>query len=135
VVGSAFVRSRDVVAIARPYMRQLMEESGETVKLATRERGRGGVPGTSGVPRNDAREPPPWRAKMHCSGVGKAILAWLPAARIKEILHCHGMPPATERTLTSPNGLRDELKRVRERGFAIDDEEHAVGCAAWPPRS
>jgi IclR family transcriptional regulator, acetate operon repressor len=135
VVGSTFVRSRDVVAIARPYMRRLMEESGETVNLAIENEGEAvylSQVECHAMMRAIAR--PGGRAKMHCSGVGKAILAWLPEARVKQILQRHGMPPATERTLTSPSRLRRDLESVRERGFAIDDEEHAVGlrCVAAP---
>ena len=133
VVGSTFVRSRDVVAIARPYMRRLMEDSGETVNLAIENEGEAvylSQVECHAMMRAIAR--PGGRAKMHCSGVGKAILAWLPEPRVKRILQRHGMPPATERTLTSPSRLRRDLESVRERGFAIDDEEHAVGlrCVA-----
>jgi IclR family acetate operon transcriptional repressor len=77
---------------------------------------------------------PGGRVAMHCSGVGKALLAWLPEREIGRILERHGLPRITEKTLVTPKALRADLERAQERGFAIDDEEHAVGlrCVAAP---
>lgn len=133
VVGQAFRRSRDVVGLARPYMRQLMEESGETANLYIEEGGEAVCMAQvecRQVMRAIAR--PGGRVKLHCSGAGKAMLANLAATEVARILQQHGLPRATERTLDTPRKLRDDLALVRERGFALDDEENAVGlrCVA-----
>jgi IclR family acetate operon transcriptional repressor len=132
-VGSAFVRARDVVAIARPFMRELMELSQETVNLAVLDQGEP-VYLTQVECRQMIRAHalPGARAPVHCSGVGKALLATLPEARVAAIAQRRGLPRYTEKTLTTLPALNAELARVRERGWAADDEEHSLGmrCVA-----
>lgn len=133
VVGQAFRRSRNVVTLARPFMRQVMEESGETVNLYIEEGGEAVCMAQvecRQLMRAIAR--PGGRVKLHCSGAGKAMLAHLPATEVARVLQAHGLPRATERTLDTPRKLRADLERVRERGYAVDDEEHALGlrCVA-----
>jgi IclR family acetate operon transcriptional repressor len=133
VVGSAFARTRNLLARARPYLRRLMEESGETANLYVEEGGEAvclGQVECRQVMRAIAR--PGGRVKLHGSGVGKAILAHLDDAELTRILQQHGMPRTTDRTLDTPRRLREDLMRVRARGWALDDEENAVGlrCVA-----
>src|SRR3546814_5876807 len=72
------------------------------------------------------------RAPMHASAVGKAMLAEIEDAVLTEVLHQKGMPRFTEKTIVDPAALRCELARIRERDWAVDDEEHTVGmrCVA-----
>jgi IclR family acetate operon transcriptional repressor len=133
VVGQAFRRSRDVIALARPQMRQLMEATGETANLYIVEGGEAVCMAqveSRQMMRAIAR--PGGRVKLHCSGAGKAMLAHLPADEVAKILQAHGLPRTTERTLDTPQRLRADLEKVRALGYAIDDEEHAVGlrCVA-----
>lgn len=135
IVGNAFARTRDVTMMARPYLRRLMEESGETANLYIAEEGEVicmAQVETRQMMRAIAR--PGGRAKMHCSGAGKAILAWLPEREVGRILERHGLAAFTERTLTTPKSLRAALAEIRARGHAVDDEEHEVGlrCVAAP---
>ena len=135
VVGQAFRRSRDVATTARPHMRHLMEESGETVNLYIEEGGEAVC-----MAQVECRQMmraisrPGGRVKLHCSGAGKAMLAFMPASEVARILRTHGLPRASKKTLDTPKKLKADLERVRERGFAVDDEEHAVGlrCVAAP---
>jgi IclR family acetate operon transcriptional repressor len=66
------------------------------------------------------------RLPMHSTSLGKAILAHLPVARVDEIL-VEPMRARTARTITSSRELAVELDRIRQQGFAIDDEENEVG--------
>lgn len=132
-VGNAFARNRDVVAIARPYLRRLMEESGETANLYLAIDGEAicmAQVECRQMMRAIAR--PGGRVLMHCSGVGKAILAHVPETELGATLRRHGLPRLTERTLDTPKKLRQHLELVRARGWSLDDEEHAVGmrCVA-----
>jgi IclR family acetate operon transcriptional repressor len=72
------------------------------------------------------------RAKPHTTAVGKAILATKPEAEVRELLRRIGMPRCTEQTLTTPKLLFADLKRVHERGYALDDGEQELGmrCVA-----
>jgi IclR family transcriptional regulator, acetate operon repressor len=135
IVGNAFARTRDVTMMARPYLRRLMEESGETVNLYVAEEGEAicmAQVESRRMMRAIAR--PGGRVKMHCSGAGKAIMAFLPERELGRTLECHGLPRFTEKTLTTPKALRAALEQVRARGFAVDDEEHEVGlrCVGAP---
>jgi IclR family acetate operon transcriptional repressor len=71
---------------------------------------------------------------LHCSAVGKAIFSAASDKALAKILHRRGMPRLTVKTITSPASLRAALQEVRTLGYALDDEEHAVGlrCIAAP---
>jgi IclR family acetate operon transcriptional repressor len=132
-VGNAFLRNRRIVSLGRPVMRRLMEDVGETVNLAVEDKDE-----LVYVTQFESHAPmraffrPGRRAPMHASAVGKAMLAERDEATLIDYLHKKGMPRFTEKTIVDPATLRRELARVRERGWAVDDEEHTVGmrCVA-----
>lgn len=74
--------------------------------------------------------------EAYCSGIGKVLLAHLPAAEREAYLAGGPFVALTERTIVEPARLREELDAVRRQGFAIDDEEIAAGlrCMAVPLR-
>jgi IclR family acetate operon transcriptional repressor len=124
---------RELTGVARPIMRQLMERSGETVNLAVEESGEAVY-----VAQIECRKTiraiarPGGRAAMHCSAVGKALLASMPGEEFRRIVALRGLALATPKTITTLAGLRAELRAIRARGFAIDDEENGIGlrCVA-----
>lgn len=132
-VGNAFLRNRRIVTLGRPVMRRLMEDVGETVNLAVQDQNE-----LVYVTQFESHAPmraffrPGRRAPMHASAVGKAMLAEMDDAVLTEVLHQKGMPRFTAKTIVDPAELRRELQRIRERGWAVDDEEHTVGmrCVA-----
>ncbi|HUF45763.1 MAG TPA: IclR family transcriptional regulator C-terminal domain-containing protein [Aestuariivirgaceae bacterium] len=132
-VGSAFVRSRDLVTIARPYMRRLMEQSGETVNLAIADRGE--VIYIAQVETQKmmrAIAGPGGRAAMHCSGVGKALLAAADPVTADKLMAGMELHRETAHTLIALQDLQRELDRIRAQGYAVDNEENGVGlrCVA-----
>ena len=72
------------------------------------------------------------RVELHCTGVGKALLAGLEPDRVAGLLAGAGMPRHTPHTLTTHDALAAELERVRARGYALDEQEQEVGvrCVA-----
>jgi len=77
------------------------------------------------------------RLSLHSSGLGKALLAWLPAETIDDLLpEGEQLPRYTESTITSKIALKNELAQIRQRGWAYDDEEDSPGvrCIAAPVR-
>lgn len=74
------------------------------------------------------------REPLHCSGLGKAILSELSDERVEAIVEEHGLPAFTDHTITSRDALFEELERVRDRGYAIDEQEAKPGirCVAAP---
>src|SRR5271157_614815 len=135
VVGCTFTKTRSLANVARPHMRHLMEDGGETVNLAVEDEGEAvylSQVECRQMMRAFAR--PGARVPLHCSAVGKAILSATSDKKLSKILHQRGMPRLTVKTITSPSALRADLERVRATGYAIDDEEHAIGlrCVAAP---
>jgi IclR family acetate operon transcriptional repressor len=74
------------------------------------------------------------RIPLYCTSIGKCILAWLEPAVAEAILDRTPLAPRTPNTLTTRALLKDELARIREQGFAIDNEENEanVRCAGVP---
>ena len=72
------------------------------------------------------------RAGVHCTAIGKAMLATLPAEQAAEILRRSGLPAQTQHTITSKRAMDKELERIRLQGYAIDNEEQEIGvrCVA-----
>ncbi len=74
------------------------------------------------------------RAPVHCTGLGKAMLAFLPQSEQEVILCSRELRRYTPRTLTDREALTRELASIRERGYAMDLEEHEedICCVAAP---
>ena len=121
---------------ARPFVDALTRQGGQAVHLAVFDGRRAIV-----IHRADASADKPAsptmieQAPVHCTSVGMAILAHQPEPVIKHIIDT-GLQRFTENTVTDPAALRRELKRIRERGYAIDDGEHQPGvrCVGAPIR-
>ena len=74
------------------------------------------------------------RVPIHCTAIGKLLLAGMPRRRQDRIIRQVPLKAHTGATITDPAALRRELDRIREQGFAIDNEEFLAGvvCAAVP---
>ena len=133
VAGSAFLKTRSLAGVARPHMRALMELTEETVNLAVEDQLEAvylSQVECRQMMRAFAR--PGGRVPLHCSSVGKALLSAIPDNQLGAILHRRGLPRVTVKTLHTTASLRADLAETRQRGYAVDDEEHAVGlrCVA-----
>ena len=128
MAGNAFLKTRDLVGVARPHMRALMEDSEETVNLAVEVQSAAvylAQVECRQMMRSFAR--PGGRVPLHCSSVGKALLSTMPDGHLSKVLHRQGLPRVTVKTINTAAALREDLARSRDRGYAVDDEEHAVG--------
>nr|WP_279233466.1 IclR family transcriptional regulator [Desulfofundulus thermobenzoicus] len=74
------------------------------------------------------------RLPAHCTGVGKAILAYLPEEKVRAIVRKRGLSRFTANTITTWEELNVELARIREEGVSYDREEIEEGlrCVAAP---
>ncbi len=77
------------------------------------------------------------RIPMHCSAVGKVLLAHLKETEANSIIETEGLLPRTGRTINDKSKLRENLKSIRVQGYGIDDEENEEGirCVAAPIRN
>ncbi len=71
---------------------------------------------------------------MHCTALGKAVLAFFPPPRTRAILARQGMPRYTPRTIVTASAMEREFARIRRQGYAIDDVEFEDGvrCVGAP---
>jgi IclR family acetate operon transcriptional repressor len=67
------------------------------------------------------------RNAVHCSAVGKVMLAHLPEREVDQILEQRGLPRHTSKTIVTMAGLKADLKTTLKRGYAIDNEEAEEG--------
>jgi DNA-binding IclR family transcriptional regulator len=120
--------------VGMPILEALNQATNETVHLVMMDRGE-----VVTIDRIEAEHPVALRTYIgarrpaYCSAAGKAMLAYLPAAQVDQIL-AQGMPPRTAKTITDPLRFKAELWEVTQRGYALDDEENLEGvrCAAAP---
>ena len=70
------------------------------------------------------------RIYLHSTAAGKIILANLPEERINEIIDEHGLPPATDNTITDSNNLKSRVSEIQKRGYAFNREEAIEGLHA-----
>ena len=127
-IGSAFLRRRNLVDRARAIMQDLMETTGETANLGVAEDDC--VVFVSQVETHQAIRAffrPGTRSPFHASGIGKAILAYLPAERVGAIVRKAGLDSYTPHTLADPLSLNRDLREIKARGWSIDDEERYPG--------
>ncbi|MEL6623421.1 MAG: IclR family transcriptional regulator [Pseudomonadota bacterium] len=134
-IGNAFLRHRKLVDIGRSIMRALMEQSGESINLAIEDTGEAVY--VSQVESHQsvrAFHRAGSRGPMHALAVGKALLSAMSDADVRRVLEQHGMETFSDRTIRDPKRLFDEVKTIRSRGWATNNEEHEAGmCAVAAP--
>ncbi|HTU02493.1 MAG TPA: IclR family transcriptional regulator [Candidatus Sulfotelmatobacter sp.] len=134
-LGREVLSGLDIRSAALPLLRQLVERTELTAHLAVLDHGEAVY-----VERVDAPgfiKMDTWvgrRMCVHSTGVGKALIATLSRSEIEALAHEHPLTRRTPNTITSLHRLLLELDRVRERGYAVDDEENNRGarCVAAP---
>lgn len=135
VIGARFLHRTSLVERARPILRKLMEDTGETANLGI-EKDRS-VLFVSQVETNAtirAFFPPGTLSAMHASGIGKALMAHMDDSRLDRTLAGQGLEAFTEFTITDGTALRANLQQIKAQGYAIDGEEKNLGmrCIASP---
>jgi IclR family acetate operon transcriptional repressor len=129
------IASRALGTWARPHLSRLVDAIGETANLAMLDGDR--VVYVAQVPSRHSMRmftEVGRRVHLHCTGVGKVLLAGLPDDDVRQVLARAGMPARTPRTLTDPDVLLAELHLTVVQGYAIDDGEQEAGvrCIAVP---
>jgi IclR family transcriptional regulator, acetate operon repressor len=135
-LGMALARLGDVVVsqialrdVALPVLGDLARESGLTSRVAVLEEPYAVVIARIDAPNSSVRFAANLgkREHLHCSAVGKAMLAELDRETARSIVAAVGMPGKTKHTITDEQTLLADLETVAQRGYAVDDEEDADG--------
>lgn len=135
LTGAKFLRRTSLVERARPFLRGLMEATGETANL--------GVAKDYDVLFLSQSEthhairaffPPGTLSPMHASGIGKALLAQWSQKRVEGMFATRTPEAFTDHTLTSLDALTRDLRQTQQRGYSFDAEEKNIGmrCIAAP---
>lgn len=128
-------RIQSLKIIARPFLQEIVEKAQETANLVTKE-------GLSAVYVDQVTSPRMMRmftqtgaeAPLHCTGVGKIFLAYMPEEHVRQLVSLNSLTPYTAQTITDPAKLLKELESIRSVGVAYDREEREEGvmCVAGP---
>ena len=128
--GRVALNNIDIRQMAKPFLKELVDFSGETAVLA--------ILNDTKMVMIDKKEPPiqirasPFigmRFPATATSNGKVLLAWLPEDRVAEIMQIEGLRAYTRNSLVKPNEYRADLGAVRQRGYAIDREEFQEGVS------
>jgi len=134
-LGMAKLHQIDLVREVAPYLKELVGQCNETVHLGVleeeevmylaKEESSQTIRMCSYVGK---------RAPLHCTALGKVLLAYLPEEERKKILQQKELPRFTEKTITNKEELEKEIKQIKKQGFALDLEENEkdVRCIAAP---
>ena len=134
-LGMVKLHQMELVKEACPYLKELVNQCNETIHLGVLEEGE-----VLYLAKEESSQTIRMvsyigrRAPIHCTALGKALLAYLLEEERKKILEKKGLPRLTEKTIIDEKALEKELYKIREQGFALDNEEHErdVRCIAAP---
>lgn len=134
-LGSKKVESMDLLSVSKEYTKKLMESVNEVVHLVVREGSE--IVYIDKVEANNTimmASTIGKRSPMYCTSVGKAILAHLPEKKVKEIWDNSKIVKYTDYTITDFEELKTELEDIRQKGYAVDNEENEMGvrCIGVP---
>lgn len=121
-------KNASLAPIARPYVEDLAAQVGESVHLAQIDNGQVlFIDKLKATERFETLAQVGQVAPAYCTGVGKAMLAFLAPKRLERALQQQAYFKYTPATHGSVESLLAELERVREEGIAFDREEHEQG--------
>ncbi|AGB40035.1 IclR family transcriptional regulator [Natronococcus occultus] len=130
-MGEAVRNQSDLYRAGQAEVEKLAEETGEWVHLTVEHQGRevtiyesSGDNAVATDYHHRIREAP---QHLHHTATGKAILACFNDKRVRGIVEQRGLTGRTEETITDIDRLLEELERIRDRGYAVNDEEEVRG--------
>lgn len=136
--GNFVIHGLDIRKVAKRYLVDLSMKTGQTTHLVILDDKEGvyidkveGPLATILYSRIGRRIP------IHSSGVGKALVAWKSEKELQSILDGYHYVAQTSKTITNERDFRKELEKIREQGYAIDNQENEPGvrCIAVPIRN
>jgi len=137
-LGNCLLNQLDIRSQAKPFLTELAERIKETVHLVILDQYEALY-----IDKVESKEKPGGlqmvsqiglRVPVHCSSVGKVLLAHISENEVDGIIRQKNLVRRTKNTITDPGSLKAHLKMVRSQGFAIDDEENEEGirCVGAP---
>jgi DNA-binding IclR family transcriptional regulator len=134
LLGNAAVGRRDIDRIAHPVMAEIVTRLNEYISLGRLHRGKVVLVRSKNLHTLQRDVDLMSVIPLHASAPGKMLAAWLSQDEVLAILKTHGMDPYTPRTITTVDAFMEELAKIRQAGFSLDDAElihglRHVACA------
>ncbi|MEC1715027.1 IclR family transcriptional regulator [Schinkia azotoformans] len=133
--GNLVVQTIDIATVAKPHLNTISKETQQTVHLVILD-GKEGVyiDKVEGVTTSSLYSRIGRRIPIHCSAVGKALVAYKASGELDSLLENYDFEKRTEYTITDKEAYLRELAEVREQGYAHDNQENeqGVNCVAIP---
>ncbi len=134
-LGHQIQENFEILDLVEQELHELATNTGELAQFAVEEEGQAVfLRKATGEKAIEGTTHPGKREYMHPIGLGKAMLSQMAKERVHSIIDQHGLPKMTENTITEREELFSELEDIRERGYAIDNEEKRknLKCVAAP---
>lgn len=134
-LGMRFLNNLEIRKVAAPYLAELAKMLDEVVNLVLPDDGEVVyIDRTESSHVVSMQSKVGRRAPMHCTAVGKAILATLPEPEVLHILKTKGMVKNTPNTIINPEELLENLREIRDNQITVEIEENEVGiiCIGTP---
>lgn len=134
-LGAKRLIGTDILNNSKPYTKALMESLNEVVHLVIRDKNdivyidKVEADNTIRMASTIGK-----RSPLYCTSVGKAMLAFMPESHVEEIWSNTNIQKLTENTIIDFERFKEELLTIRQKGFAVDDEENEIGvrCIGAP---
>lgn len=134
-LSTRFLEKNELRRTARPFLEAMSQKINETIHLGILEHS-----GVTYIDKINGREAVIMasqvggRTPVHCTALGKALLAYQPEPKWHEYVEQNGLPAKTESTITEPEQFYIELKKIRDSGYSIDniENEDGIRCVASP---
>ena len=136
-VGSRALGNVELIDVANPVAARLRDDTGETVHIGILESNRAVY-----ILKRESLYTIRMNSRvgksipLHCSAIGKVLLADRNDDELAAYAEAEGLKRYTPKTICTTEDLQAEIRKVRENGYAFDDEEHEEGifCVAAPIR-
>ncbi|WP_158893961.1 IclR family transcriptional regulator [Amycolatopsis anabasis] len=130
-LGQQVSHARGFAGVALPVMQRLSDETGEPTLMAVLDgTDQVYVHAVQGRQQVQIRGEPGRRGPLHCTSMGKCLVAFAAEADRARLVAELGLPALAPNTITGRTAFAEEIAAVRDRGFAIADEEHEAGIRA-----
>ena len=134
-LSAKYLEKNEVRKVARPFLETLSQQICETIHLGILDGSE-----VMYVDKLNGQSPVIMasqiggRVPLHCTALGKALLAFRPEQTWREYVSQFGLPAKTPQTITEPENFYQELKKIQQEGISLDnlENEEGIRCIATP---
>lgn len=127
-LGNKKIEKMDLVTTAKPYLKELMEKTNEVIHLAVKDDAEIVYVAKVEPLKSMTMYTTIGMSKpMYCTAMGKAMLSQMKDDEVQEIWNASNIEKYTDNTIVDFDQLKGILVKVKEEGYALDDQEVEIG--------